>query len=196
MAELVVPRLTSRVGTRWLVATGIVLVVGVAVLGVAQPANLPFGLGFLVLLGLGLGLALSTRTSLDVAQGTVTRRRWLARTRVVRLAEARVALVDNRGGGLNLTVVGPGGTVLAPVLLLSPYVQRSQSPEVLRTMAEAVARHARDAGDVPDALRTQAAHLEQGGEATTSPLAARVSHGASRAAGAGGAASGSSLTDL
>lgn len=196
MAATEVPRLTSRTGTRWLIGTGVALVVVVAYLGATDPSSLPFGLGLLVLLGLGLGLALSTRTSLDAAEGTVTRRRWLARTRVVRLAEARVGLVDNRGGGLNLTVVGPGGAVLVPVLLLSPYVQRSQSPEVLRTMAEALARHAHDTGDVPKALQTQAVHLEQGGEATTSPLAARVSHGASRAAGAGSAASGSSRSDL
>ncbi|KQT92134.1 hypothetical protein ASG49_09230 [Marmoricola sp. Leaf446] len=189
MTEVVVPRLATRSSRAWVVGTGVALVVVSVAISVVQPASLPFAAGFLVVLGLLAARALSARVRLDDRGGTLTRTRWLARSRRVELAGATdVRLVDNRGGGLNLTVRSPQGTVLVPVLLLSAYVKASQPPGLLRRFADVVERDVPRARDVVTALRAQATHLERGGDAASSPLAALTTRGVVSAAAGGGAA--------
>lgn len=191
MAEQVLPRLATRSSRAWVVGTGIALVVVLGGIVVAQPANAPFAAGFLAVLGLVGGVLLSSRVRLDDQAGTITRTRWLSRRRRVELAGATdVRLVDNRGGGLNLTVRSPQGTVLVPVLVLSAYVEASQPPDLLRRLADLMERDVPRARDVATALRAQATHLERGGDAATSPMAALTTRGAASAAAGGGAAGG------
>lgn len=190
MAERQIPRLTSRTALRWQMATGVAVVGVVGWLGVTQPENLPFGLALLLALTVLAGTLVSIRAHADPEAGTVARTRWWSRRREVRLREAVwVRLVNNRGGGLNLMAKPPhGSAVSVPVLALTQYVERSQDAEVLLMLADLVERHAPGPGKVPELLRAQAAHVNAGGEAKTSPLAPLVTHSITSAARGGGAA--------
>lgn len=169
-----IPRLTSRTGMVWGVGTLAVLVVGAVVLAVVNPAKAPLAVGVAVVALLLAVAAGSSRRWLEPERGRVTSEWLWVRSRSVDLADARdVRLVDNRGGGLNLTVrPARGRAMLVPVLLLSDYVERSQTPSMLRLLAEQVERFAPEPGEVPDQLRRQAEHLDAGGSAVDSPLAA------------------------
>lgn len=193
---VLVPRLTSRSGIAWLIGTLVVSLGALTYLGVTEPRYAVGGAALGVVVILAGVAAFSGRQWLDPGEGTVTREWLWCRRRTIALIEARsVRLVNNRGGGLNLTIrPSHGRTMLVPVLLLSDHVQRSQSPEILRLLADQVQR-SRSGGKVPDQLRRQAVHLEKGGTAQDSPLSGLVTHGVMTAAKAGGAAGGSSLLD-
>jgi hypothetical protein len=199
-----IPRLTSRSALAWAVGTLVVLVVVMAVLALVQssyavPAVVVAVLAVLVAVAVG-----TRRLWLEPVSGRFVVQRLGVLRRAAELRDARsVALVDNRAGGLNLTVTPASGrAVLVPVLLLSDQVQASQPAPLLRLLADQVETHrtggAGEQGDtdVPAALRAQAAHLEAGGSAVDSPLAASVTRGVLRAAQGGAAAGGgSSLLD-
>lgn len=195
MASEGIPRLTSRSGTVWGLATVAAVVVAMGFLAVTQPEyDVPAAV-LAVVAVLVVAVLASGGQTIDTATGAITSTRARVLKRSVDLADARtVALVDNRGGGLHLTVKPRSGrAVLVPVLLLSDHVKRSQSPEILWLLADQVEQRCSGAGKVPEQLRRQAAHLDQGGTAEDSPFAALVTHGVMRAAKGGGAAGGTSL---
>jgi hypothetical protein len=199
-----VPRLTSRGALVWALATLVALVVVMVVLAVVQPSYAVPAVVVAVLAVLVAVVVATRRLWVEPGAGRFVVQRLGVLRRSADLAGARsVALVDNRAGGLNLTVTPRSGrAVLVPVLLLSDQVQASQPAPLLRLLADQVETHGTGGAgrtgdaDVPAALRAQAAHLEAGGAAVDSPLAARVTRGVLRAAQGGAAAGGgSSLLD-
>src|SRR4051794_22198138 len=192
-----VPRLTSRSALVWVVGTLVVLLAVMGFLAVSQPQYaVPAVVVALLALVAGVGIA-SRRQWLEPGTGRFTVEWLWSMRRSVNLADAStVRLVDNRGGGLMLAV-GPrsGRPMMVPVLLLSDYVQESQPADLLRLLADQVDAFAPQPGKVPGRLRRQAEHVAAGGPAAESPLAGLVTHGVTRAAKGGGAASGTSLLD-
>ena len=191
-----IPRLTSRSARLWGGATVVAVVVVLVGLVVLQPAYAVPALVVGVLLAAAVVFLVSGRQTFDPASGeVVSQRLWLRRS--VGLDRLRtVALVDNRAGGLNLTLTPDSGrALLVPVLLLSDYVQRSQEPGLLRLLADQLEQRSSASGKVPGRLRRQAEHLEHGGTAADSPLAGLVTTGIATAAKGGGAAGGTSLLD-
>ena len=178
------PRLTSRSAVGWAVGTLVVLVVSLAVLAAVQPSYGVPAAVVAVLAVLAAVVVSTRRLWLEPAEGRLVVQRLGVLRRSAGLGDARsVALVDNRGGGLNLTVVPASGrAVVVPVLLLSDYVQASQPPGLLRLLADQVETHA-DRSAVPAVLRAQADHLGAGGTAADSPFAGLVSRGVLRAVG-------------
>jgi hypothetical protein len=195
--RVAVPPLTSRSALAWAVGTLVVLVVAMAALAVVQPSYAVPAVVVAVLAVLAAVVVSTRRLWLEPARGRFVVQRLGVLRRSADLRDARtVALVDNRGGGLALTVTPTSGrSVLVPVLLLSDYVQASQPPPLLRLLADQVETHVVGGSDVPEALRAQAAHLDAGGTAADSPFAALTSRGVLRAAQGGAAAGGSSLLD-
>jgi hypothetical protein len=141
----------------WGLATVVAVVVAMAFLAVTQPQYAAAGGGVVVVVLLAVVALVSGGQWIDTGSGRITSTRLRVLRRSVDLADARtVALVENRGGGLNLTVKPRSGrAMLVPVLLLSDYVKRSQSPEVLRLLADQVEQRCSGAGKVPDQLRRQ-----------------------------------------
>jgi hypothetical protein len=192
-----IPRITSRSALGWVIGTLVVLVGAMVFLAVTQP-QYTGPAGAVVVLAAVAAVAVSTRRQwLEPESGRLTVEWLRALRRSTDIADARtVRLVDNRGGGLLLSVKPASGrAMLVPVLLLSDYVQASQPSPLLHLLADQLERFGREPGKVPDQLRRQAAHLDAGGSAAESPLAALVSHGVTRAAKGGGAAGGTSLLD-
>jgi hypothetical protein len=192
-----IPRLTSRSGKLWGVATVVAVILAMGYVAVAQPEYAAAAAVMAVLAPLVAAALVSGGQWIEPATGRITTTRIRVLKRSVDLAEARtVTLVNNRGGGLHLTVKPRSGrAMLVPVLLLSDYVKRSQSPDLLRLLADQVEQRCLGAGKVPDQLRRQAEHLAKGGSAEDSPFASLVSHGVMTAAKGGGAAGGTSLLD-
>jgi hypothetical protein len=191
-----VPELTSRSGTAWLIGTGGLLLLTQGYLFWRYP-EYRIGVVVLLVVVVLVVLALSRRAVwVDPAAGTLTVTRHGRATRRVRIEpSASTSLVPNGGGGLLLAVQPAGARrrFFVPVLALTQHVERSQSPELLRLLADTLEQH-RAGGSrvVVLALRGQADHVEAGGTARTSPLAAQVTHGAAAAgqAGAAGAVGG------
>jgi hypothetical protein len=191
-----IPALTSRSGTGWLIGTAVLLLLTQGYLFWRYP-EYRVGVVVLLVVVVLVVLALSRRGLwIDPAAGVVTRTRHGRVTRRVRIQPSvSTSLVPNGGGGL-LLAVHPAGArrrFFVPVLALTEHVERSQSPEVLRLLADTLEQH-RAGGSrvVVLALRGQADHVAAGGTARTSPLAAQVTHGAAAAgrAGAAGAVGG------
>jgi hypothetical protein len=185
--RVAIPALTSRSGAIWLTGT-LVLVVGLlGYVAVTQPQH-RWAVAVVALLLVLAGLTLaSPATWVEPATGAVVREILRCRRRRVALRSATsVALVDNRAGSLLLAVTD-GRTVYLPVLALTDYVQRSQSPEILRLLAELIDRDAPATSRVAPQLRGQADFVASGGSPERSPLAGLVTHDVLRAAKAGGA---------
>lgn len=188
MAEVRVPRTTTRSARRWTAATGIVLVVAVGASLWRYPEELTRGLPFLLLAVAALAVVLSVRVHVDPERGTVRRSRWLFPSRTVRLAEAdAVGLTDNRNGGLLLGVRQGRRSIYVPIMVTGLYGAATQEPSFVRELATMLERHAPQAADVPKALRAHAEHVDAGGAVTASPLAGGVSNTVMKVAGAGGA---------
>lgn len=195
-----VPALTSRSGLRWLVATAVACVAVAVVVFVGQPENRVFVVTVLPGLALFFLVLAWQSTWLDPEAGVVVRVRCRWWRRSVPLGPTTsVSLAPNGGGGLLLALRPRGARrrTFVTLLALTDHVERSQAPELLRLLADTLEHHRTGgARGVVAALRTQAEHLEQGGDARTSPLAASVTYGAVNAAKAGGAAAvGSNLLD-
>lgn len=195
--RLVIPRLTSRSGWWWSAGTLLAVLAMSAYFFLTQPQNRWAVLVVVPVAALLVAFVLLRRTWVETGTGVVVRVTLLG-TRKVSLGEAdKLELANNRGGALLLRVRQRGrrGSVYLPVLLLTDYVRRSQSPAVLEALAEQLETWAPRRRPVAGQLRRQADHLRTGGSAEDSPLAALVSHGVISAAKAGGAAGGSSLLD-
>jgi hypothetical protein len=195
-----IPALTTRSSLRWGAATVVTSLAVVGYVFVTQPENRIFVVTLIPALALFFVVLLWRSTWFDPGAGTVTlvRCRWWRRT--VQLDPTTgVALVPNGGGSLLLALRPQGARprLFVPVLALTDYVEKSQSPVLLGALADALEQHrAGGAGGVVVALRAQAEHLEAGGDARTSPLAPLVTRGTVNAAKAGGAgAVGGNLLD-
>lgn len=185
-----IPKLTSRSGWRWIVATAVALVVAGAYVGVTQPDNRIFVVTVLPAFLLFFAVLSWFSTWLDPVAGTLVRVRCrLWRTTVRLEPSTAVALVSDRGGTLLLRARPAEGRGLhVPVVARTDYVEKSQPPALLRQLADTVEQHrAGGARPVAEGLRQQAAHLESGGTVAGSPLAGLITTGALTAAKAGGA---------
>ena len=168
-----VPRLTARLQ---LVSEVAVLVVGlvlIVLIAVFEPrAWWVSALVALVLLYL-LVVLLTERTWLG--PDAVSRRRWSPRPVVLRLADVAQVEVQDRGAtGAALVLHGPGGarrrtTIAVPLVQVSMFDARAQSPEVLRRLADIVV-DLPDGQDAATLLRAQATHVAEGGAPERSPL--------------------------
>lgn len=150
--RVMVPRLTSGSWKRWVTAT-LAATLGMAVyFGVTRPADRWAAVTFGTVFAVGTLWALSRRTWVEVATGTVVRETlWCLRRRVP-LRRAKVELVNNQHGALHLSV-RDRRRIYLPVLLDTVYVQRVQSPEILRVLVEQLIRHAPHARAVVVELR-------------------------------------------
>jgi hypothetical protein len=186
-----IPTLSTRSSRRWLVATAVVAIAVVGSVFVTQPENRIYVATLIPALTLFFVVLLWQSTWFDPVAGTVTKVRCRLWRRTVQLEPATSAALVPSGGGTLLLALRPRGArrrVFILVLALTDYVEKSQSPALLRSLADSLEQHrAGGAADVVVALRAQAEHLEAGGEARTSPLAPLVTHGAMTAAKAGGA---------
>ena len=195
--RLVIPRLTTRSSLLWSLGTLLAVLAGAGFVFATQPQNRWAVLALLPVLALLVAFVLVRSAWVETSTGRVVTRTMLG-SRTVSLAEAdQLQLVTNRGGGLHLQVREKGSrrATYLPVLALTDYVQRSQDPATLRALAGQVETWAPQRKTVVKQLIRQAEHLEQGGSAKDSPLAALVTHGVTRVAKAGGAAGGTSLLD-
>ncbi|HYQ74601.1 hypothetical protein [Cellulomonas sp.] len=185
-----VPKLTSRSGWRWIIATAVAMIAVGAYLGVTQPENRIFVVTVLPALFAFFAVLAWYSEWLDPAAGTLVRVRCrLWRTSVQLEPGTSVSLVSNRGGSLLLRVRPAHGRGLhVPVVARTDYVEKSQPPALLRLLADTVEQHrAGGARPVAEALRKQADHLEAGGTVASSPLAGLITTGMLTAAKAGGA---------
>jgi hypothetical protein len=186
-----IPTLSTRSSRLWVGTTVVGSVAVVAYLFVTQPENRIFVVTLIPVLAVFFVVLLWQSTWFDPVAGTVTKVRCRLWRRTVQLEPATsVALVPTAGGTLLLALRPRGARrrVFILVLALTDYVEKSQSPALLRLLADSLEQHrAGGAADVVVALRAQAEHLEAGGKARTSPLAPLVTHGAMTAAKAGGA---------
>jgi hypothetical protein len=185
-----IPKLTSRSGWRWIIATAVaVLFIGVYI-GVTQPENRIFVVTIFPALFLYFGAWSWYSEWLDPGPGVLVRircRRW---RKTVRLEPGTsVSLVPNGGGTLLLHARPARGRGMhVPVVARTDYVEKSQPPALLRQLADAVEQHrAGGARPVAVALRKQADHLEAGGTVASSPLAGLITNGMMTAAKVGGA---------
>ncbi len=195
--RLVIPRLTTRSSLLWSLATLLAVLAGAGFVFATQPQNRWAVLALLPVVALLAAFVAIRSAWVETGPGRVVTRTLLG-SRTVSLAEAdQLQLITNRGGGLHLQVRERGSrrATYLPVLALTDYVQRSQDPAVLRALAEQIDTWAPQRKSVAKQLLRQAEHLEKGGSAQDSPLAALVTHGVTRAAKAGGAAGGTSLLD-
>ncbi len=186
-----IPVLTSRSWIGWVVATGAALVLAIGWIAVTQPQH---RLAVAVLTPAVVAacvLAFWSSTWVDPAAGAFVRvRLGRFRRRVPLGPSTSVSLVSSGAGTLLLSVRAPSsrGRFFVTVLALTDYIERSLPPDLLRLLADTLEQHrAGGSRDAVIALRAQAGHLDAGGDARTSPLAGRVSHGALTAAKIGGA---------
>lgn len=186
------PRLTTRSALGWVIGTLVVVAGGAVYVAATQPENAPYAYGTVGLLVVAVVLVALSATWVDHSAGTVTWRRWAVVSTTVALREATQVAVVGSGPQalLRVRAGGRGGHLV--LLVLSDYVQRSQSPQVLTALADTVAAHTAPgtSGEAVALLRAQAKHLTAGGDAATSPLARFTSKGLMRAAGGIGAAGG------
>ena len=181
-----VPRLTSRSWVFWSTATAVGVVAIAVYYGITQPENRWLAAVILAATAITvLGVA-SSRAWIEPATGTVVRENfWRLRRRAPLRSAKSISLVNNRAGGLHLGIKHRR-TTYVPVLLLTDYVERSQSPEMLRVLADQIDTHAPSAAPTAVLLRRQADFIAAGGAAPDSPLAAMTTRGALNAAKAGG----------
>lgn len=185
-----IPKLTSRSGRRWIIATAVAVVAIGVYVGITQPENRIFVVTVPPALLVFFAVLAWFSDWLDPAGGVLVRSRCRVWRTTVRLEPATsVSLVSNRGGTLLLRARPAQGRGLhVPVVARTDYVEKSQPPALLRQLADAVEQHrAGGARPVAVALRKQADHLEAGGTVASSPLAGLITSGMLTAAKAGGA---------
>lgn len=175
----------------WLGGTALV-VLAIIVWGVViDLANWPIAVVLLVTFGLIAAWA-ATKVALDTRNGAFEWRRVLLPDRTVRLADTARLSIDGVGAQVQLVLRGPGRTRRVVLVLLSAHREVSQPAPTLRTLADTIETHtsAKVHGEVVGLLHAQAKHLERGGDARSSPLAARARPGALLAIGGTGATGG------
>lgn len=180
-----IPRLTSPSGLRWLTGTTVLVAGMLTWLGTTESETRPALAVVASLLAIaGLAIA-SVKTSVEPASGLATRQTLWCIKRQVKMDSA--TLLNNRAGCLLLDVKS-GRSFYIPVLSLTDYVEKSQSPEILRLLAGMVELHAPAQQRVVVQLLTQADFISGGGAPRHSPLAGLITNSAVTAAKLGGAA--------
>ena len=170
------PALMTKSARRWLIGTGVLVLVGYAWSFVTHPEDGLWSLPFVGLLALGALWMTWGSSWLDTRNGTLVtvHGRWL--TERTQLGNGTtVTLVPDQIGRVLLAMRSPGSRRRRFMVLLAMtlYVENSTSPDVLRTLADTLERHgAVGTADVVPVLLAQAAHLDAGGGPGTSPLAA------------------------
>ncbi|HZI97798.1 MAG TPA: hypothetical protein VFD41_09765 [Actinomycetales bacterium] len=197
--RLDLPWLTSR----WQKAVNVFVlavpwVVGVPVF-LTQPENRPFVVVFAPLFTAFMLWLRVRRRWLRDGRVLVQRRVWMF-TREVDLPTARHVELRRHGGGVAQLVVRQekrGRGITLELQAHTDYLDASRAPDQLDALGKAVAgAPATGAAEAGRVMKAQAAHLRDGGELHTAPLAAYVGRSAlTGAAKAGGAAGGTSLFD-
>ncbi len=173
-----VPRLTARlqlVSEVAVLAVGLVLLVLITVL---EPRA--WWLCTLVALVLAYLLVVLLTGRTWISPDAVTRRRWSPRPAVLRLADVTQVAVRVRGAtGAALVLHGPstGGarrstTIAVPLVEITVFDARTQSPGVLRRLADTVV-DLPGGKDAAMLLRAHATHTADGGTPDRSPLLGR-----------------------
>lgn len=192
-------RLTSRQGAVWGLGTLVVTVALLAYLVAQDPSRAVYALLLPVLLAGLVAVAVRHRQWLELGgpEPVLVQRRLLTTERVGLRTAAEVSLHTNGGGTAMLWATGRDrGRAFAPVLALTPYVERSQPVEVLDAAAGALeGSRAKGAGVVREQLLAQAAHVRGGGAAKASPLAGLAGDLTGPARGTGAAGGAGSLAD-
>ena len=199
MTKVQFTRLTSRQGVAWGLGT---LVVAMAMLGylVARDPSLAVYAPLLPLMLLVLAaVAVRHRQWLELGgpEPVLVQRRLLTSDRVGLHTAGEVSLHTNGAGTAMLWANGKDRSrAFAPVLALTPYVERSQPAEVLDAAAGALSgSRAKGATFVREQLLAQAAHVRGGGAVQASPLAGLAGDLTGPARGTGAAGGTGSLTD-
>jgi hypothetical protein len=185
-------RLTSATGYRWLFGT-LVAVVAMAVwVFVTDEQNRWYTLLLAPALLFALYVSLRHGQWIEVSDdgaATMVQRRAFTTERVGLRRAQSVGLAPNGGGQAQFLASGRDGHALTNILSLTLYVERSQPPEVLDALADALrSSKAKGAAEAIAELRAQADHLRAGGSPQTSPLASMCVDvmGGTRAVGAAG----------
>jgi hypothetical protein len=184
--HVVVPRLTSGSWVFWTVGTAVATVAIAVYYGITQPENR--WAAVLVLAGTAITAlgVVSARTWIEPATGTIGRKLfWCLQRRTSLRSATSISLVNNRAGGLHLGIKHRR-TLYVPVVTLTDYVERSQSPEILGLLADQIDTHVPSGRPTAVLLRRQVDSIAAGGAAPDSPLAAMTSRGALNATKAGG----------
>jgi len=170
----------SRTYVAWIAIAAASGVGTIAYLFVTDPPNRPFGVFALVVMAVLFVGLLWCSTWLDPVGGALITVRFRLYHRRVSLGPCtKVVLMSTRNGYVLLGAGPPGirRRLYVEVLALTQYVERSLEPEPLRLLAETLEHHRASGSRVVAAqLRAQADHVEAGGHARTSPLAALVTY--------------------
>jgi hypothetical protein len=167
-----IPRLANRGATRWYVGGCVVGLTVVGYLAITQPENRPWIVLPILAIAGPVAMGLSQKHWLEPRSGTFGYEHlWLWRRTATLSPELPVSLVDGGNGVLQLCLGSPPGRVFVPLLRLSQYDHSSQPPEVLRLVAEQLARHTAGRKDVADRLTRQADHVAADRPLEESPLA-------------------------
>ena len=178
MAERVrVPRLLSGSRSMWFSAIAAAVAIPAVVVWalLTQPVENQVAavvVGALLLAFLG-GMVFRT-TSLDTERGLVVRTVCGVWQRSVAWADASVVRVrGNNAGQALLEVRGAGRrtSTYLPLVAADLGGDRTQSPELLRLLADQVERWSPERGAVVKLLRAQADHVATGGDVRESPVA-------------------------
>lgn len=173
---MLIPQLTSTSAIRWLLPAGAALVAVLLYVWLGGRGTRWALYTLVPVLAVATVVVVHSRVWVDPEQGVVRwHRRWVRRRHVVLADATEIALVGTgRGVRLRVRDERHGGDV--PLLAMTSHVQRSQSPEVLQMVADALERHAgpEHRGRVAQDLRAQAEHLAGGGDLAGSPLTALV----------------------
>ena len=162
-----VPRLTARAQR---VSEAAVLVVGLVVLvliTVAWPRFWWLSVPLVLVLGYLLAVLLTERTW--VGPDAVRRRRWSPRPATLRLADVKQVEVRARGATGAALVLHGTPTVAVPLVAITLFDASSQTPDVLRRLADAVV-DLPGGKDAAMLLRAHATHTADGGTPGRSPL--------------------------
>ena len=192
-------RLTSRQGAVWGLGTLVVAVALLVYLVAQDPSLAVYALVLPVLLLVLVAVTVRHRQwlELDGAEPVLVQRRLITSERVGLHTAGEVSLHTNGAGTAMLWAHGKDRSrAFAPVLALTPYVQRSQPAEVLDAAAAALeGSRAKGAAVVREQLLAQAAHVRSGGAVEASPLAGLAGDLTGPARGTGAAGSAGSLAD-
>jgi len=103
---------------------------------------------------------------------TVARRRWTPRRTTLRLADVTRVEISARSGNSTVLVLHGTPTITVPLVMVTMFASRGQSPQVARRLADVVAGLP-DGKDAAVRLRAYATHVTSGGTPETSPLTDR-----------------------
>lgn len=191
MTRMHFQRLTSKQGWCWLGGTLLIVTASLLWSIATGPVDV-WGALFVPVMVAALvfvGVRQRQWVEQDESGPVLVERRTFGTRRVPLRTAKSVDIGSNGGGTLQISAADAKTSVRAPVLALTPYVQRSQRPELLSALVDALdGVRAKGAAGIREQLVAQLAHVRRGGDAKSSPLAASATDrtGAVGAAGAAG----------